>query len=130
MTLINETNYRLSKEELSYLFKYHNLGLLKYIKLISKGIDSSTFSLITENESFVLTIFEEEPKNLTYVKEISHFFTSRGFPIAKILATCEISNKKAIISSHLTGKVKSDWSVDDYEAIGRFLGLDQLRGAL
>ncbi len=122
MAILNESLFRLSIEDISPILKSHNLGDLKYIKSISKGIESQTFSLITENSSYILTLFETDDHNLTQMQNISHFFTSRGFPVPKIVATCEVSNKKSIISSHLTGKVKSDWTIDDYEAIGFLLG--------
>lgn len=122
MTRTNNTPCRLSKDELSNFLKLHNLGVLKYVKLISKGIESSTFSLFTETESFVLSLFEEKEHNLKWLKEISHFFVSNGFPLTSIVAVGEISNKQAVISSHLTGKVKNNWTSDDYESIGFLLG--------
>ena len=122
MTQKNNTPFRLSKDELSELLKLHNLGDFKYVKLISKGIESSTFSLFTERKSFVLSLFEDKKHNLKYLQEISHFFVSHGFPLTDIVAIGEISNKQTVISSHLTGKVKNDWTSDDYESIGFLLG--------
>jgi homoserine kinase type II len=122
MSIQFETTSQLSKEEIEPLLESHGLGTLKYIKSISKGIESSSYNLITENESYILTIFNDSLIDLTYMKETTNHFNNKEFPFAKILATGLISNKPAFISSHLSGKVKSSWTESDYKELGFFLG--------
>ncbi len=117
-----ESSCRLPEKEVSLFLNQHHLGNLKYLKSISKGIESHTYSIITETNLFVLTLFTTKTPNLSFMKETSDFFTAKGFPFAKILATGEITNKPAIITSHLTGKGKNDWTEEDYESIGFLLG--------
>ncbi len=122
MTQTNNIPFRLSKDELEKLLKLHNLGNLKYIKLLSKGIESSTFSLFTEAESYVLTLLEEKHPDISMLQKISHYFISQGFPLTNIVAIGKIANKQAIISSILIGKVKNNWDSADYESVGFLLG--------
>lgn len=111
-----------SKEELSSFLELHHLGALKYVKLIARGIESATFSLITELDSFILTLFEDETTDLVFMQKTSHFFTTHGFPFTKILAIGTLSNKPAMISSLLFGKGKNEWLAEDYETVGFLLG--------
>ncbi len=121
MTYPYEVSLRLSEEEIDSFLKLHNLGNLRQIKRIAQGIESSTFSLITERNSFVLTLFNEQ-KNLPLIQEATSFFTTQGFPFAKILSIGEINKKPATISLHLKGKGKNEWSLKEYETIGFVLG--------
>ena len=115
------SSVRLSNDEVAPLLDKNNLGKLKYIKSISKGIESHTYSLITENDSLILTLFTAKSPHLAFIQQSSQFFKSKGFPLSDVLAIGEIQQKPAMITSHLSGKGKSDWNEGDYEQIGFLL---------
>lgn len=122
MSLQIDTSLRLPKEEISKLLRDHSLEDVRHIKSISKGIESSTYSIITKNHSYILTLYEESPHHLSLAKEASLYFTKKGFPFAEILAIGTIFEKTATITTHLSGKVKSTWTEIDYETLGFLLG--------
>jgi homoserine kinase type II len=95
---------------------------IKYIKLISRGVDSQTFSLYSSKESYILTLSEKLPKHIAFIQNASNFFAAKGFAFPKILAIGEILNKKAIVTEELHGKVKSEFDEKDYFKIGFYLG--------
>ncbi len=122
MSIQFETTSQLTKEEIEPLLNSNHLGRLRYIKSISKGIESSSYDLIMESENYILTIFNNSPLDLAFLKETTNHFENKGFPFAKILANGFISSKPAFVSTHLPGKVKNIWTESDYKELGFFLG--------
>jgi homoserine kinase type II len=117
-----EATPQIRKEDIQHILEKNGLGLLRYLKPISKGVESSTYSLITEKETFVLTLFDADYVDLSNLKEITNHFCGMGFPFAQILATTYIQTRPALLSTHLPGKVKINLDESDYREIGFFLG--------
>ena len=122
MAAYSESFPRLSFEEVSFFLKKNHLPDLKHIRSIRKNTESSIYSIITEKENYILTLYEDNLLDLSNLKKITSHFTAKGFPFAKILEIGTLMNNQAILSSHMEGKSKKLWDDRDYEKIGFFLG--------
>ncbi len=122
MTVQNVTSPRLSLEEVSAFLQKNDLPAARYIKSISKSVESSVYSIITENENYILTLYEQNSLNPSMIKESSNYFIDKGFPFPKISGTGKLLDRQAILSSHLLGKAKNLWDGTDYETIGFLMG--------
>lgn len=122
MSIQIEAKAKLTKEDVSPLLEESHLGELRYLKPISKGLESSSYSAITETENYILTTFASNSADLSNLKEITNHFVKKGFPFASIFSTGFIGGKPAFLSSHLAGKVKSSFEESDYKELGFFLG--------
>jgi Ser/Thr protein kinase RdoA (MazF antagonist) len=56
-----------------------------------------------------------------FIEKAASYFSSKGFPIPKILARGTILNQTAVISEELIGKVNPEFNEFDYHKIGFFL---------
>ncbi len=115
-------NVRLSNTELQNFLYQNALGDLRDIKLLSKGVESTTYLIRTNRDSYILNLFENLNEDLVFNKKASNYFSLKGFPIPNILGIGQILGKPASITTILPGKVLSDWNESHYESVGFFLG--------
>ncbi len=90
------------------------------VKLISKGIASETYQIFNENKRYIVTRFINESVSLQsiLIMKLSRFFSKMQFPVPVILATGQIDKCETILTEHKWGKVKLEWSNDDYAQLG------------
>jgi homoserine kinase type II len=123
MTVKFSPNVHLSNDEVQNFLNDNNLGDLRYIKLKTKGTESTTYTIRTNKNSFILNLFESSSfPNFAFDQRVSNHFTAKGFPFANILAIGQISEKPASLTQLLPGKALSEWDETHYETLGFFLG--------
>ena len=108
--------------QIASLLEKFSLGKLQYIRLLSKGIATKTYVVSSSKDLYILSVFDEDKTDLPLILKGSQYLINQGFPFAKILAFGKISKKRVLITSRLPGKVQPYWDVEEYRAVGFFLG--------
>ena len=118
---------KVDTHEAKFILKNYNLGELKKIQGIKKGIENTNYLLITTTGKFILTLFEKRVK----AKELPFFMNLMlGLNDRKILCPkpiknknkktlFQIKNRQAAICSFVYGKEKTSHTLSECRSIGR-----------
>ena len=116
----------ISFSQVQLILKDYNIGHLKKLIGIKKGIENTNYLLVTNKNKFILTIYEKRVKN----KELPFFMhLMKKLNAKQINCPKPILNKKkkflfkvekklASISSFVHGKEKKNHSLDESKIIG------------
>ena len=94
------------------------------VKLISKGVAAETYQITSEETTYIITRFLQKTPAFqpTLAIKTSHFFSKMGFPVTEILATGHIDSDNCFLANFSQGKVRSNWSISEFESIGKMMG--------
>ena len=118
---------KVDTHEAKFILKNYNLGELKKIQGIKKGIENTNYLLITTTGKFILTLFEKRVK----AKELPFFMNLMlGLNDRKILCPkpiknknkktlFQIKNRQAAICSFVYGKEKTSHTLSECRSIGK-----------
>jgi len=118
---------KVDTHEVKSILKNYNLGELKKIQGIKKGIENTNYLLITTTGKFILTLFEKRVK----AKELPFFMNLMlGLNDRKILCPrpiknknkktlFQIKNRQAAICSFVYGKEKTNHTLPECRSIGK-----------
>jgi homoserine kinase type II len=118
----------INKIELQDWLKNFSIGVLKNFKGISSGVTNTNFLVETENDKFILTIFEHNK-----MEELPFYFDLMGFLASKkFLCPLPITNKNnvnqtpikgkpAVLVSFLLGAAKENITGNDCYSVGTAL---------
>ena len=118
---------KVDTHEAKSILKNYNLGELKKIQGIKKGIENTNYLLITTTGKFILTLFEKRVK----AKELPFFMNLMlGLNDRKILCPkpiknknkktlFQIKNRQAAICSFVYGKEKTSHTLSECRSIGK-----------
>ena len=113
--------------EVSSIINDYSIGILKQLKGIKEGIENTNYLLITTKGKYILTIFEKRVniKDLPFFMNLMNHLNSKKIicpnPINNKFKKniFEIKNKKACISSFVSGKGKNTHTLKECEIIGK-----------
>lgn len=120
---------KVSSQEARIILKNYNLGQLKSIKGIKKGIENTNYLIITSSGKFILTLFEKrvKSKELPFFMGLMFYLNSKNIlcpkPIKNInkKTIFKIKNKYASICSFMPGKEKSNHTLPECRSIGKHI---------
>ena len=121
----------ISEEAVAEFLRSNNIKEYSRKKLLSKGVNSTIFLIITESERYVLNVFSSplDQTTLSLIMKGSAFFAQMGFPFPKVLASGKVDGYDALLTSFQTGKVITTWGAKEYEKVGLLLGSLHLAGS-
>lgn len=76
------------------------------------------------NQSAILITYKDQMtlKNLTYLKKATNFLSLKNLPFSKLLTFDRSPSGYRGVWSYCEGRNRQKWSIDDYRALGSFLG--------
>ena len=106
---------KVDTHEAKFILKNYNLGELKKIQGIKKGIENTNYLLITTTGKFILTLFEKrvQAKELPFFMNLMLSLNDRKILCPKPIKSknkktlFQIKNRQAAICSFVYGKEKN-----------------------
>ncbi|MCH9620883.1 MAG: Homoserine kinase [Chlamydiia bacterium] len=96
----------------------------KVTNLIKENNKQRIEKVVVEGKSALMITYKNEMtlKNLTYLKKITEFLSSKALPFSKLISFDRSTHGYRGIWSYCEGKHKAVWSHNEYAAFGEFLG--------
>ena len=118
---------KVDTHEAKSILKNYNLGELKKIQGIKKGIENTNYLLITTTGKFILTLFEKrvQAKELPFFMNLMLSLNDRKILCPKPIKNknkktlFQIKNKQAAICSFVYGKEKTSHTLSECRTIGK-----------
>ena len=118
---------KVDTHEAKSILKNFNLGELKKIQGIKKGIENTNYLLITTTGKFILTLFEKrvEAKELPFFMNLMLSLNDRKILCPKPIKNkdkktlFQIKNRQAAICSFVYGKEKNSHTLSECRSIGK-----------
>ena len=118
---------KVDTHEAKSILKNFNLGELKKIQGIKKGIENTNYLLITTTGKFILTLFEKrvKTKELPFFMDLMLSLNDRKILCPKPIKNknkktlFQIKNKQAAICSFVYGKEKTNHTLSECQLIGK-----------
>ena len=118
---------KVDTHEAKSILKNYNLGELKKIQGIKKGIENTNYLLITTTGKFILTLFEKrvEAKELPFFMNLMLGLNDRKILCPKPIKNknkktlFQIKNRQAAICSFVYGKEKTSHTLSECRSIGK-----------
>ena len=118
---------KVDTHEAKSILKNYNLGELKKIQGIKKGIENTNYLLITTTGKFILTLFEKrvEAKELPFFMNLMLGLNDRKILCPKPIKNknkktlFQIKNRQAAICSFVYGKEKTNHTLSECRSIGK-----------
>jgi len=117
---------KLSKSELEEFFSKYSLGKLLSYKEIKEGIENTNYFIQTENNKFILTLYEKrvEEKDLPFFIGLMKNLFDKKFPSPNPIINkngnyiSEVLNKKSAVVSFLEGSAKKNLTPKECHEVG------------
>ena len=118
---------KVDTHEAKFILKNYNLGELKKIQGIKKGIENTNYLLITTTGKFILTLFEKrvKTKELPFFMNLMLSLNDRKILCPKPIKNknkktlFQIKNRQAAICSFVYGKEKTNHTLSECRSIGK-----------
>ena len=118
---------KVDTHEAKSILKNYNLGELKKIQGIKKGIENTNYLLITTTGKFILTLFEKrvKTKELPFFMNLMLSLNDRKILCPKPIKNknkktlFQIKNRQAAICSFVYGKEKTNHTLSECQLIGK-----------
>ena len=118
---------KVDTHEAKFILKNYNLGELKKIQGIKKGIENTNYLLITTTGKFILTLFEKrvKTKELPFFMNLMLSLNDRKILCPKPIKNknkktlFQIKNRQAAICSFVYGKEKTSHTLSECRSIGK-----------
>ena len=118
---------KVDTHEAKFILKNYNLGELKKIQGIKKGIENTNYLLITTTGKFILTLFEKrvKTKELPFFMNLMLSLNDRKILCPKPIKNknkktlFQIKNRQAAICSFVYGKEKTNHTLSECRLIGK-----------
>ena len=118
---------KVDTHEAKSILKNYNLGELKKIQGIKKGIENTNYLLITTTGKFILTLFEKrvQTKELPFFMNLMLSLNDRKILCPKPIKNknkktlFQIKNRQAAICSFVYGKEKTNHTLSECRSIGK-----------
>ena len=118
---------KVDNHEAKSILKNYNLGELKKIQGIKKGIENTNYLLITTTGKFILTLFEKrvKTKELPFFMNLMLSLNDRKILCPKPIKNknkktlFQIKNRQAAICSFVYGKEKANHTLSECQLIGK-----------
>ena len=118
---------KVDTHEAKSILKNYNLGELKKIQGIKKGIENTNYLLITTTGKFILTLFEKrvKTKELPFFMNLMLSLNDRKILCPKPIKNknkktlFQIKNRQAAICSFVYGKEKTNHTLSECRSIGK-----------
>ena len=118
---------KVDTHEAKSILKNFNLGELKKIQGIKKGIENTNYLLITTTGKFILTLFEKrvKTKELPFFMDLMLSLNDRQILCPKPIKNknkktlFQIKNRQAAICSFVYGKEKNSHTLSECRSIGK-----------
>jgi homoserine kinase type II len=118
---------KVDTHEAKFILKNYNLGELKKIQGIKKGIENTNYLLITTTGKFILTLFEKrvQAKELPFFMNLMLSLNDRKILCPKPIKNknkktlFQIKNRQAAICSFVYGKEKTSHTLSECRSIGK-----------
>ena len=118
---------KVDTHEAKFILKNYNLGELKKIQGIKKGIENTNYLLITTTGKFILTLFEKrvQAKELPFFMNLMLSLNDRKILCPKPIKNknkktlFQIKNRQAAICSFVYGKEKTNHTLSECRSIGK-----------
>ena len=118
---------KVDTHEAKSILKNYNLGELKKIQGIKKGIENTNYLLITTTGKFILTLFEKrvQAKELPFFMNLMLGLNDRKILCPKPIKNknkktlFQIKNRQAAICSFVYGKEKNSHTLSECRSIGK-----------
>jgi len=118
---------KVDTHEAKFILKNYNLGELKKIQGIKKGIENTNYLLITTTGKFILTLFEKrvQAKELPFFMNLMLGLNDRKILCPKPIKNknkktlFQIKNRQAAICSFVYGKEKNSHTLSECRSIGK-----------
>ena len=118
---------KVDTHEAKFILKNYNLGELKKIQGIKKGIENTNYLLITTTGKFILTLFEKrvQAKELPFFMNLMLSLNDRKILCPKPIKNknkktlFQIKNRQAAICSFVYGKEKTNHTLSECQLIGK-----------
>tara|TARA_B100000780_G_scaffold278526_1_gene252328 strand:+ start:1108 stop:2067 length:960 start_codon:yes stop_codon:yes gene_type:complete len=118
---------KVDTHEAKFILKNFNLGELKKIQGIKKGIENTNYLLITTTGKFILTLFEKrvKTKELPFFMNLMLSLNDRKILCPKPIKNknkktlFQIKNRQAAICSFVYGKEKTNHTLSECQLIGK-----------
>ena len=118
---------KVDTHEAKFILKNYNLGELKKIQGIKKGIENTNYLLITTTGKFILTLFEKrvKAKELPFFMNLMLSLNDRKILCPKPIKNknkktlFQIKNRQAAICSFVYGKEKTSHTLSECRSIGK-----------
>jgi homoserine kinase type II len=118
---------KVDTHEAKSILKNYNLGELKKIQGIKKGIENTNYLLITTTGKFILTLFEKrvQAKELPFFMNLMLSLNDRKILCPKPIKNknkktlFQIKNRQAAICSFVYGKEKTSHTLSECRSIGK-----------
>ena len=118
---------KVDTHEAKSILKNYNLGELKKIQGIKKGIENTNYLLITTTGKFILTLFEKrvQAKELPFFMNLMLSLNDRKILCPKPIKNknkktlFQIKNRQAAICSFVYGKEKTNHTLSECQSIGK-----------
>ena len=118
---------KVDTHEAKSILKNYNLGELKKIQGIKKGIENTNYLLITTTGKFILTLFEKrvKAKELPFFMNLMLSLNDRKILCPKPIKNknkktlFQIKNRQAAICSFVYGKEKNSHTLSECRSIGK-----------
>ena len=118
---------KVDTHEAKFILKNFNLGELKKIQGIKKGIENTNYLLITTTGKFILTLFEKrvKTKELPFFMDLMLSLNDRKILCPKPIKNknkktlFQIKNRQAAICSFVYGKEKTNHTLSECQLIGK-----------
>ena len=118
---------KVDTHEAKSILKNFNLGELKKIQGIKKGIENTNYLLITTTGKFILTLFEKrvKTKELPFFMDLMLSLNDRQILCPKPIKNknkktlFQIKNRQAAICSFVYGKEKTNHTLSECQLIGK-----------
>ena len=118
---------KVNTHEAKSILKNYNLGELKKIQGIKKGIENTNYLLITTTGKFILTLFEKrvQAKEQPFFMNLMLSLNDRKILCPKPIKNknkktlFEIKNRQAAICSFVYGKEKTSHTLSECRSIGK-----------
>jgi len=118
---------KVDTHEAKFILKNYNLGELKKIQGIKKGIENTNYLLITTTGKFILTLFEKrvQAKELPFFMNLMLSLNDKKILCPKPIKNknkktlFQVKNKQAAICSFVYGKEKTNHTLSECRSIGK-----------
>ena len=118
---------KVDTHEAKFILKNYNLGELKKIQGIKKGIENTNYLLITTTGKFILTLFEKrvKTKELPFFMDLMLSLNDRQILCPKPIKNknkktlFQIKKRQAAICSFVYGKEKANHTLSECQLIGK-----------
>ncbi|WP_413204750.1 homoserine kinase [Rhodospirillum sp. A1_3_36] len=124
-------------EELEAFLRLYDIGFPKACKGIAEGVENSNFLLVTDRDTFILTLYEKRvnPADLPFFLNLLEHLTERGIPCPQPVAARDggflqtLCDRPAAIVTFLDGRWPKRPTVSHCGQLGEAMALLHKAGA-